>query len=107
MLGVALIAAVLVILGQGYLLYKAARRLLQFDELFQRIGVTLEGYSEDLAKMTSADIDSVLTDHPEVRMFHLRNMAARKDVQNALEEVTRQTPPRRRKAPALPRPDLE
>lgn len=106
MLEVALIVAVLVILGQGYLLYRGATRLLQFDELFQRVAMTLEDYSEDLVRMTSADIDGILTDHPEVKAFHLRNMGARRDIRLALEDVTRHTP-RRRKAPALPRPDME
>lgn len=103
---IALIIALMLNAAQGYFLYNGARRLLQFDDLFQGIASTLASYSSDLVRMTSSDIDSVLTDHPEVISFHMRNMRARLEVQGVLEEVTRATP-RRRKAPALPRPDME
>ena len=96
----------LLICGLGFLLYRASRALLQFDSLFQGIVETLEGYSDDLTKMSSADIAGVLADHPEVAAFHMRNMRARADVRAHLEEV-RKSRPSRRKAPTLPRPDAE
>lgn len=96
----------IVVFALGYVVYVGSRRLLQFDSLFQEITAVLDGYSTDLVRMTSADIDGILTDHPEVKTFHLRNMRARSDVQSALDTITEITP-RRKKAPALPRPDME
>lgn len=91
----------------GYFLYVGAKRLLQFDALFQRIFLALESYSTDLVRMTSSDLDNVLTDHPEVISFHMRNMRARLEVQNALEDIAKIVPSRRKKDNSLPRPDVE
>ena len=89
-----------------FLLYRAAIRLLQFDTLLQAVMEIIDSYSIDLAKMSSGEIDGILAEHPEIRMFHLRNVRAKADIQKALSDIARETP-RRRKAPALPRPDME
>lgn len=81
-------------------------RLLQFDDLFQSMIAILDRYDIDLTRMSSSDIDSVLADHPEVAMFHRRNMQARSEVQNALDAITKITP-KHGKASMLPLPDLE
>jgi hypothetical protein len=99
---------VLVSLAEGLLLFRAARRLLQFDDLFQDTAEVLDGYSSDLAEMSSADLDGILVDHPEVIAFHKRNMRARRDVQSILDSVTAVSPRRpRRRDPKLPLPDME
>ena len=98
--------AVLIISGLCYVLVRLSQRLLQFDSLFQDVMSILDSYSTDLVRMTSADIDSVLTDHPEVISFHMRNTRASLEIKRALGEISKITPPRR-KAPALPKPDVE
>lgn len=103
---VALIALIAIALLEGLVIYRAVTRMLQFDSILQRIVDTLDSYSTDLIRMSSADIDGILVDHPEVLRFHQRNMKARAEVMGAIEDVTRETP-RRRKAPAPPRPDME
>lgn len=93
---------------EAWLLLKASRRLLQFDDLFQQIVGVLDAYSSDLVKMSSADLDGILVDHPEVEAFHRRNMSARREIQRALETLVAVSP-RRPKRPVLelPRPDVE
>lgn len=85
------------------LLVRAARRLLEFDSVWQQIMPVLFGYAEDLRRMLSLDL---LTDNPEVVAFHKRNLK----VLNELDEVTksvRAVAPPTRSAQPLPRPDVE
>lgn len=104
------IALVLFVIAliESWLLFRASRRLLQFDDLFQQTVGVLDSYSSDLGRMSSADLDGILVDHPEVTAFHKRNMSARRDIQGALEMLTAVSP-RRAKRPSkeLPRPDME
>ena len=98
----------IVALAEGLLLYRASRRLLQFDDLFQGTIAVLDSYSSDLVEMSSADLDGILVDHPEVITFHKRNMRARRELQSALDSITSvfpRKPPRR--DPKLPAPDME
>lgn len=88
------------------LLFRASRRLLQYDDIFQNILPVLEEYDQDLVEMTSADLDGILADHPEVRAFHVRNMAARRAIESIVDSVTKLAP-ERKEALALPRPDME
>lgn len=86
--------------------FRAFRRLLQFDDIFQGIMPVLDSYSKDLEEMSSADLDGILTDHPEILAFHRRNLAAKRDIESVVDSVTKMGP-ERREAPALPRPDME
>lgn len=98
----------LVAVAEAWLLIRASRRLLQFDDLFQRTVDVLDSYSSDLTRMVSADIDGILADHPEVESFHRRNMSVRHDIGVILEMLTAVTPRRPKRPDAkFPRPDLE
>lgn len=104
-IGVLCVFAVVIAI-QGYLLYRASVRLLQFDDVFQGIAPILSGYADDLVGMSSANIDGILVDHPEVAAFHRRNIAAQREIASLIESVIALTP-RRPSKPALPRPDTE
>ncbi len=107
-LAVLLVAIASMALVSGFLLYRAARRLLQFDEVFQGLIPLLDEYSGDLVRMTSADLDGIMVDHPEVLSFHRRNMRARRDIQLVIDSITSISPrPPRRSDPKLPLPDME
>lgn len=85
------------------LLVRAARRLLQFDDIWQAIIPELEDYSIDLKGMSSGDI---LIDHPEIEMFHKRNVRALQSLESILDSV-KSVRPKREKPPVLPRPVWE
>jgi hypothetical protein len=106
MLIVALMLSIGLAVGEGYLLYRATRSLLRFDDIFQGLIPILDEYSTDLTRMTSANIDGILVDHPEVARFHARNMRARVSIQQTLDSIMSVTP-RRKKKTELPRPDVE
>lgn len=84
------------------LLVRAARRLLEFDEIWQRIMPVLFEYAEDLRKLLSLDL---LTDNPEVVEFHRRNMRALRELDEVTKSVRAVAPPRGDQP--LPRPDVE
>lgn len=84
------------------LLVRAARRLLEFDEIWQRIMPVLFEYAEDLRKLLSLDL---LTDNPEVVEFHRRNMRALRELDEVTKSVRAVAPPRSDQP--LPRPDVE
>jgi len=88
------------------LIVRAVRRLLQYDDIFQGILPELTKYSEDLSRMSSADLDGIMVDHPEVLAFHKRNQRALKTVKSIVDSVTKIVP-ERKKPSALPRPDVE
>ena len=96
------VLSVLVNVGMGVLLVRAARRLLEFDSIWQQIMPVLFEYSEDLRKMLSLDL---LTDNPEVVAFHKRNMRTLNELDNITKAV-RSVAPQRSRTP-LPRPDVE
>lgn len=105
---IAILLAISVALNfaMGRLLVRASRRLIQFDDVFQGIMPVLEQYSDDLARMSSADLDGILVDHPEILAFHRRNLVAKTAIESIVDSVSRMTP-KRPKAPELPRPDME
>ncbi len=90
----------------GYLLYRASRAVLMFDDVLQGIVPVLEEYGRDLERMASADIGGILIDHPEVSAFHARNMRALASIHGIFESVASMVP-KRRPVPVLPRPDVE
>lgn len=96
------VASISVILnvGMGAVLFRFSKRLLQFDDIWERVLPVLFEYAEDLRKMVSADL---LLDNPEVIRFHKRNMQALADI-DAITESTRE---RVRRSKRLPRPDVE
>jgi hypothetical protein len=85
------------------LLVRAARRLLEFDTVWQRIMPVLFGYAEDLRKMLSLDL---LTDNSEVVAFHKRNVRALLELDEVTKSVRDVAPPKVSDQP-LPRPDVE
>jgi hypothetical protein len=87
-----------------FLLVRAARRLLQFDEIFSGILPVLTDYSVDLARMTKGDL---LLDNPEVLKFHKRNMNALANIEMITKEITEVAPPRPKRDTKLPAPDVE
>lgn len=101
---IAIIAAVSVAIniGMGVLLVRAARRLLEFDSIWQQIMPVLFEYAEDLRKMLSLDL---LTDNPEVVAFHKRNMRTLTELDNITKAVRSMTP--QKSQVRLPRPDME
>lgn len=94
-----LIAAVV---GEAVLLVRAAKRLLQYDDIWQQITPILEDYSADLRKTLKSDL---LIDNPEVVSFHKRNQQALKAIESIVDSVVNVIPVRKR-PPVLPRPDV-
>lgn len=90
-------------LALGFLLVRAARRLLQFDSIWTQIMPVLFEYGEDLRKMVSADL---LVDNPEVLAFHRRNLRTLGELDAITRSVSSVAAKRDKKA-ALPRPDME
>lgn len=86
----------------GVLLTRAARRLLEFDSIWEQAMPVLFNYSEDLRKMLSLDL---LTDNPEVVAFHKRNVRALIELDEVTKSVRAAAPPR--SIQPLPRPDVE
>jgi len=86
----------------GVLLFRAAKRLLEFDSIWQQIMPVLFGYAEDLRRMLSLDL---LTDNPEVVSFHNRNVRALEEIDQITRAVRSAAPPRDDRP--LPRPDVE
>lgn len=96
----------LVIIGLLFILVRATRRLIEYDDLWQAILPVLQDYGDDLAKMSSANLDGILVDHPEVLNFHRRNRLAKQQIESLVGSIVKLVP-EREKAPALPRPDME
>lgn len=101
-LGMVLVLSIGLNGGLMWLLVRASRRLLQFDDLWERAAGVLFDYSDDLQVMLSSDL---LTDNPEVLAFHRRNKAALEQLRVAAESFggRRRGDP----GPAGPRPDAE
>lgn len=98
----ALLAALLLLSGAlVFLLIRATRRLLEFDELWQQILPVLLGYADDLRKMLSLDL---LTDNPEVVAFHKRNLRMLSEIDEIAKSVRSVAP--QRIVGNLPRPDV-
>lgn len=85
------------------LLFRATKRLLDFDFIWNSIVEELITYEEDLEKMSSGDI---LIDNPDVMAFHKRNRKALRAVSAAVKSVVETRAPRPAK-PVLPRPEVE
>lgn len=62
----------LLLCGAGFLLVRASKRLLEFDELLGTIVGPMQEYSNALRKLTSSE--GLLHDHPEVVSFHRANV---------------------------------
>lgn len=91
-----------------YAIVRGGRRLFEFDEIFQEILPPLIAYGNDLKEMSSADLDGILVDHPEVLRFHKRNLQARQEIESVIDSVTNIAPPRpKARTPELPKPDME
>lgn len=86
----------LIIGGLSFLLVRASRRLLQFDEVFEHIVPVLEDYGGELKRTLSAGL---LEDHPEVVAFHKLNVFALSKI-DAITEMARAMRPK--KQPKLP-----
>ena len=95
----------LVAATEGFLLWRAVTRLLQYDQVFGAIAPVLESYSVDLKRMVSADVNSSLFEHPEVLDFHKRNLRALEEISSITESVSDIRP--RPTLADLPRPDVE
>ena len=95
-----------VAIGLGFLLARATRRLIQYDDIFQGILPVFESYAADLERMSSGHLDGILVDHPEVLNFHRRNRLAKQQFESIVDSVTKLVPERKR-PPELPRPDME
>ncbi len=91
---------------EGALLIRASKRLLQFDDVFQGITPVLEGYSSELKRMSSVDLNGILADHPEVLAFYKTNQAHKAAIESVVDSVTKMTPPRE-KPSRLPKPEWE
>ena len=92
-------------IAQTILLTRAAKRLLQFDDIMQAIFPVMGEYSADLKRMSSGDL---LIDSPEVAEFHRRNLQALKEVESIVEWVAVVAPQRKKEQKIqLPRPEVE
>lgn len=83
-----------------FLALRFAMRTLQFDRLWDELNSELESYSSDLERMTRGDI---LTDHPEVLLFHKRNRRALVAINDALESSRGRRP---KEPEVLPNPPV-
>jgi predicted TIM-barrel enzyme len=106
MLIVLLVIVSVIAVLEGALLFRASKRLLQFDDVFQMILPVLEDYAADLKKMSSGNLDGVLVDNPEVLAFHKTNQAHKVAIESIVDSVTKMNPPRA-KTPRLPKPEWE
>ena len=89
--------------GSTLLLVRAARRVLQFDELFETITDPMQLYADTLRRITQAE--GLLHDHPEVMAFHKANMTLLLQMDDALESIKRGRPEKKRPK-NLPRPEV-
>lgn len=87
----------------GYLLVRAARRLLEFDDLMQVIVEPMQEYQEELAKIAQAE--GLLTDHPEVISFHRANVIMLAKIRSAIASI-QEVRPQRDEVKGLP-PQVE
>lgn len=85
----------------SYLAVRFAKRVIQYDEIFEKIGPVLEAYSNELKRTLS---QGLLEDHPEVRAFHKLNMFALAQIEAVTQDVTSVAPKKKQKLPrnALP-----
>lgn len=92
-----------VLCGIGwYLFYRSVKVMFQLDQMISAIIPVLSSYSQDLDRMSTGDL---LTDHPEVKTFHRRNLLALRQINEVIDELKqgREQPPKKE----LPRPDVE
>lgn len=75
-----------------FLLTRAARRLLEFDKLWDDVTDVLLGYELDLRKMSSGDLSETVMDHPEILTFHRRNLKALSDIGRLTEDLKGRKP---------------
>lgn len=80
----------LVCSGLVWLLLRAARRLLEFDELLRIIIDPMQEYQAELAKIATAE--GLLTDHPEVVAFHRANVVMLAKINAAITSVKEARP---------------
>lgn len=92
----------LLLIAVGWALLRAAKRLLEFDSIFQMIVEPMEEHSEVMKKIVSAE--GLLHDHPEVLAFHKANVELIKKIEFAVISVRESRPPKQ-KNEELPRPE--
>ena len=90
--------------GSTFLLVRAARRVLQFDAVFQTIIDPMQLYADTLRRITTAE--GLLHDHPEVLAFHKANMELLFQIDRALEAVKQGRPQQEKRPKHLPRPEV-
>jgi len=90
--------------GLVYLLIRASRRLLEFDDIWSGILPVLVDYAVDLRQMSSGDL---LLDNPEVVKFHKRNLNALATIESIAQQVAEIKPLPPKRDTNLPRPDVE
>lgn len=89
-------------IGEGFLLVRASKRLLQFDELFNLILEPMRSYSDVLRRVTKSE--GILHDHPEVLDFHRANMELLQRIDQAVISI-QEARPKKKKKEELPRPE--
>jgi hypothetical protein len=90
--------------AEGYLLLRAGRRLLEFDELMEVIFDPMQEYQAELEKITSAE--GLLTDHPEVVAFHRANVIMLARINSAITSIGETRPQKKQEVKGLP-PQVE
>lgn len=76
--------------GTAFLLVRATKRLLQFDEFFQSILIPMQEYRDGLRRIATAE--GILHDHPEVIAFHRANMQMLQVIEKTLETIKQGKP---------------
>ena len=74
---------------QGYVNVKMAKRLLQFDSIFESIVQVLVDYGVDLRKVLSGGF---LQDHPDIVAFHKRNLKALTEIETIVKDLEQVKP---------------
>lgn len=97
----ALFVIFVLLLLSTFLLWKSTKRLLEFDDMFQRIIQPMSEYSETLSRITSAE--GILHDHPEVVEFHRANVKLLAEINGSINSVKEILP--KVKKSSLPSPE--
>lgn len=71
------------------LLFRASKRLLQFDLLLGQVAQTLFDYGTDIRNVVK---EGVLQDHPEIVSFHRRNVRALAEIDAAVKTLEQVKP---------------
>lgn len=99
---ICLLVLVLALAVETFVLVRFAKRLLQFDAIFDGIAPVLSGHADELRKTVSSGL---LEDHPEVVAFHQMNVKTLQAIESVIDSV-KATRPSRPKLPANYRPPV-